>query len=314
FPDMFGHRTPPVRRMSGQRTTAEPQEAKQGSASHVRRSIGEWEAGKPGQSSVEPPPRAAAVVQGTSSATTPPTQKYKNRTTEARACLTTAKTWLGKARNLRTDIKNEVTQLLERMYQLVKEAEASKTGPLEALSQAQPPSDIQVDKISPPDTQEGEAAQASLIREIKQHGKMLQENRVEMDKLKGVLLRQQEVAEEVKMTYASVVAAPPAVPLAAARTPARASLHSAVVSSGEVNDTSGEVIEKIRSAVDAKTSGLRVDRLRKAKDQKVIIACETKEELARLTAKIRDSSQHLQVDEVPNKDPLESQQKTTECR
>ncbi|KAJ8735171.1 hypothetical protein PYW07_006791 [Mythimna separata] len=41
-------------------------------------------------------------------------------------------------------------------------------------------------------------------------------------------------------------------------------LHSLIVSSEDTNDTSGAVVDKIRIAVDAKETGIRVDKVRKA--------------------------------------------------
>lgn len=49
-------------------------------------------------------------------------------------------------------------------------------------------------------------------------------------------------------------------------------MHSIIVTSEAEQDTSQEVISKIRVAVNAKESGIRVDRISKARDQKVISA------------------------------------------
>ncbi|KAJ2940790.1 hypothetical protein O0L34_g14907 [Tuta absoluta] len=82
-------------------------------------------------------------------------------------------------------------------------------------------------------------------------------------------------------------------------------LHSVIISSiSEDNITSSAVIDKIRTAVDAKTTGLRVERLRKARDQKVVLGCSTKEELDKITSRIKNSGQQLDVEGVKNKDPL----------
>lgn len=82
------------------------------------------------------------------------------------------------------------------------------------------------------------------------------------------------------------------------------SVHSVIITSSDQNDTSSAVIEKIRTAVDAKSSGIRVERVRKAKDQKVIIGCHSKSELQRVTERIRTSDAKLAVEEVKNKHPL----------
>lgn len=80
-------------------------------------------------------------------------------------------------------------------------------------------------------------------------------------------------------------------------------IHSIVVSSDDDQDTSGQVIEKIRTAVDARFSSIRVDRVHKARDQKVIIGCQTQEELKKVKERIgKDIG--LRVENVENKDPL----------
>ncbi|KAJ2953979.1 hypothetical protein O0L34_g2193 [Tuta absoluta] len=84
----------------------------------------------------------------------------------------------------------------------------------------------------------------------------------------------------------------------------RPPLHSVVVSSSNEKDTSGEVITKLRTAIDARNKGVRIDRLRKARDQKVIIGCSNKEDLAKLKHTIEGSGEDLKVEEVKNKDPL----------
>lgn len=100
---------------------------------------------------------------------------------------------------------------------------------------------------------------------------------------------------QTKASYAAIAA-----------TPVRQmqAIHSIVISSGEDKDSSEDVITKIRNAVDAKTSGIRVDRIRKARDQKVIVGCEDKLELQRIKEKLESSQMQLKVEERQNKDPL----------
>ncbi|XP_039764351.1 uncharacterized protein LOC120636856 [Pararge aegeria] len=81
-------------------------------------------------------------------------------------------------------------------------------------------------------------------------------------------------------------------------------VHSLIVSSVDAHDTSDDVIVKIRTAVSAKISGLRVDRLRKVRDQKVVLGCQTQEELAKVADKLRSGNPTLLIEEKANKDPL----------
>ncbi|XP_069361936.1 uncharacterized protein [Maniola hyperantus] len=81
-------------------------------------------------------------------------------------------------------------------------------------------------------------------------------------------------------------------------------MHSIVVSSSDSKDKGEEVVNKIRTAVNAKETGIRVDSFRKAKDQKVVIGCCSKEELGKIAEKIKASKSELVVEERSNKDPL----------
>ncbi|KAJ8713583.1 hypothetical protein PYW07_013953 [Mythimna separata] len=113
------------------------------SALSVRRSIGEWEAGKtepkaksPANSRPEAAPRTTQTLPSTSGmrrasveAASPAKKaepKYPNFTAEARACLNKAKLHLSNSRNLKTEIKTEVVAAINRLYEIVKESEKSK--------------------------------------------------------------------------------------------------------------------------------------------------------------------------------------------
>lgn len=81
-------------------------------------------------------------------------------------------------------------------------------------------------------------------------------------------------------------------------------LHSIIVTSETEKDYIQDVINKIREAVNAKESGIRVDKIRKARDQKVIISCEKREDLKKVQEKIEGSGARLRAKEAKNKDPL----------
>lgn len=342
---MFGHRTPVLKINSAEKrqSDSQSQEAEQMQASSVRRSIGEWEAAKPSQSSSNPSPRAALVApaapgkvssqlvtQGptgegkTITAASPkPKPKYKDRTSEAKACLTSAKLHLNNSRNLKTAIKVGMTQAVERLYELVKEAEAAKVQP-----QADPP--------SAPVTQGEESSHVNIIKAMETHANQLRETEESMKELKeslnrhsGMLesqagpdmaglhskieeLRQITIDESRKQaqdlqkvvesnttqafTYAEM-----------ARRPLSAShhnkVHSLIVSSPDEAETSSQVLEKIRSAVDAKNTGIQVEKIRKAKDQKVIISCNSKDEVLKVASRLKQGSS-LRYEEATHKDPL----------
>ncbi|KAG6439040.1 hypothetical protein O3G_MSEX000433, partial [Manduca sexta] len=101
-------------------------------------------------------------------------------------------------------------------------------------------------------------------------------------------------------TYASVAAGPQREkPLSVAT-----ALHSIVVSSKNEEETGEEVLNHIRKTVKAKEEGLRVDKIRKAKERKVIMGFEDRQELEKVKGKLLKEGKNLQVQEVKNKNPL----------
>lgn len=72
---------------------------------------------------------------------------------------------------------------------------------------------------------------------------------------------------------------------------------------GYIRDGREKVLEKLRMAVDARNEGTRVERLRKLRDQKVVLGLKIKEDMTRVTERLRRAG-NLVVKEVKNKDPL----------
>lgn len=305
-------------------------------SSKVRRSIGEWEAAKTDETTKSPlsrwvtqagPSKAVrrkALSQDSPAAgrqTPPGTQKSPigdhpkedtearaspSRTAEARACLSKAKMHLNNSRNLKSDIKAGVEQAIDRLYQLVKEAEAEKKGKGDEVREKG-----KLEKSPrPKEAEETSEEQEDLRTRLEEHSRLLLENnkkidefRASMEKQLGKLERKTNYAkvtrDENGPSYAEMVARRQTLARAEEQTP----IHSIVVSSDDDKNTSGEVIEKIRIAVDARSSGIRVERVRKARDQKVVIGCQTQEELNKVKERI-GKNKGLRVEEVKNKDPL----------
>lgn len=271
--------------------------------SSVKRSVGEWELVKKRRSNSQqlktptPPrktaPRAAPRPKPTTLSSqegkptarrppaeatgSPPTQeKFANRTAEAKACLTKAKINLEASRNLKYDIKINVTEAVERLFQLVKESEANKANE-RTLSRTQQAG-----------LREREADESDLKKQIEEHSKLLRENNERMVNLKEVLEKQ---------TYASVAA------VALPRRPEQTALHSIVVTAVDETKTGEEVLDRIRKVVNAKESGIAVEKIRKAKDRKVIVGFRTEEERQKVQERLKGAKE-LNVVEMKNKDPL----------
>lgn len=69
--------------------------------------------------------------------------------------------------------------------------------------------------------------------------------------------------------------------------PMRTPNHTLIVSSKDPQRTSERVMEDITSALDIKKTGLRVARLRAARNQKVVLGCDTREEMEKVNNQLQ---------------------------
>lgn len=283
---------------------------------NVRRSIGEWEAGKadsrvksktPPTKTISPatagPKQNDIPTQGGKPVVrrpsvgdmgvSPPKTKYVSRVSEAKAMLTKAKLHLGNSRNLKSDIKTGVIQALDRLYQLVLEAEkgtARKPRVQMRDCEQQTGDDLQPN-ITSQNTLEA-AQMGDLIAGMREQNQLIAECKQQTQALADQI-KSLPALDQPRPTYARVTSSSK-----------REVIHSIVVASGDEADTSGEVLDKIRSTVDAGKTGVRVDRIKKVRDRKVVVGCCSKEELDRVADRIRSSGANLQVESLQNKDPL----------
>ncbi|XP_068631254.1 uncharacterized protein [Battus philenor] len=238
-----------------------------------------------------------------------------DRVKEARACLNKAKLNLGISRNLKTEIKEEVTRALDKLYQLVKEAEtdrlkasghyrtasstAGQTSEIVGRKEEEEASLTAPPSVGRPESQP-QPHTAELFKRLEEHGKLLAANTKEVESLKESLHAMKVNKEQplAKGTYASVAAVPAKGP-----PPGVEKTHSVAVSSGTA--TGEEVLSKIRKALDATKTGIRVDKVRKVRDGKVILGCSTEAELAKVRERLRTGKDlNLNLEELKSKDPL----------
>lgn len=215
----------------------------------------------------------------------------KGRLAEAKSCVMKAKLQINNSRNIKTEIKVEVLQAVDRLYQLVKEAEASKHPNPTTAGTADSTKAAENEAVG---IQQVEG-QVDLIEHLKEHAKLLKRNTDEVLKLQSRI----EVLQDGAITYASVAAGE-----SKRRPSEQAALHSVIVTSKDKEDSGEEILNKIRGAINAKDGGIRVDRVRKAKDRKVIVGCGTKEEREKVITRLRKAGDDLHIEEIKNKDPL----------
>lgn len=293
---MFGIRTPCKPRVAehdSQNTMSESGLKEPGPlnpTSGVRKSIGEWEVGKPeNRKSLTPPKSTVAVGPSKAKAATvrrlsteevgsPPrfvNIKYADRLSEAKACVTKAKLNLSRSGNLKREIKTEVHLAIDRLYQLVKEADCVKA------STGRQPKEVE--------KSENRIEIGELEKTIEKHSELIRENNEKMEHLRTTLERQ---------SYASVAATTARMPH-----PEKTALHSVVITAKDETETGEEVLGRIREAVKAKEGGIQVERIRKAKDRKVIVGCRTEEERRKIKERLSKATE-LNVEDIKNKDPL----------
>lgn len=214
-----------------------------------------------------------------------PNSEPADRVSEAKKQLIKGKAHLNNSRNLRADIKAEVLQALDRLYQLVKEAERDgRKGKVETTAN-------KTLKI-------GDEDEDRVNNETENIKKLIQENAKKIDELKEAIVNQNQRTQ----TYASVTA------YSKPKMPDRTTMHSMVITSKQETETGDEVLNRIRKAVITDEEDMEgwttVDRVRKAKDRKIIVGCKSVEERNKLRKKIERVDTNLQIEEVKNKDPL----------
>lgn len=308
---MLGLRTP-VRKSDQGQAPRTPPEKTPTPIPNVRKSVGEWESGMMDASNRSPSGSVSGTQTGTAKQkraplltqekkmtqrtipavdVSPPARcKYINKTTEAKANLNKAKLHLNSARNLKTEIKTAVVQAVERLYQLVKEAETDTKVKAKEIGESE-----EVNITYTREDQPLQEKESQLIARLEVHTKLLQESNLKMEKLQAAM----EKNSEEQATYSTAAARKPVNPHTE-----RLALHSIVVTSEDDTESGEQVLEKVREAVDAKEGWVRVERVRKAKDRKIIMSCRTIDERAQIKERLEKSGKRLVCEEVQNKDPL----------
>ncbi|XP_072948738.1 uncharacterized protein [Epargyreus clarus] len=278
-----------------------PQKILETQASKVRRSIGEWETGKTqqgpsvGTETIDPAEQPALKTSTFRQSTTlkEPKATHQNRVLEARACLNKAKLLLGQSRNIKTEIKADVIKAVERLYQLVKEGSGKN-----AASEERPEAVAVVET-----TVGGQDLEGKIERRLEEMHTLLKGNTAMVEEIQRDMRKQSEdigtLTSNTK-TYANAVAG-----YTKSVTPERSTaLHSVLISSEIETDSGEEVLNKVRANIKAKEKGIRIDRIKKAKDSKVIISCSTEAERQKIAEGLKNAGGHLKVTEIKNRDPL----------
>lgn len=231
----------------------------------------------------------------------PEKPKYTSIIAEAEAYFTKAKSQLGSARNLKTEIRLDVTDAVDGLYEvvnrLIKQAEAE--GRNVDKPQVEDRSDrVDREPLATPLLQNTQHTneESIILKRIEEQNILIKENTQKIESLKEAI---EQKTLEGTMTYASVAAGP-----AFKKPQTQTALHSLVITSKNDKDTGEQVLSKLRDAINAKDGGLTVDKVRKARDRKVIVGCRTEEERTKIKERLSKVDNHLHFEDIKNRDPL----------
>lgn len=226
---------------------------------------------------------------------------------EAKRIYQSALAQLDASGNIKSTIKVSVKSILKRLYNMVVQLEKEpekKKGKTTRKDETAKPKETRNGKEEEEEEPQQKVTNKDLMDEIKAVRDLVRGN-ARQEKVEEISREIRSEVKEVKElikdsteqtgrgTYAEVTSGP-----------ARRALHTLVVSSEEAGDSSHDIIGKIRAAVDARTTGIRVDRVRRGKDQKVIIGCEKREEMERVRERLERPEIKLNTEKKANKDPL----------
>ncbi|XP_050563644.1 uncharacterized protein LOC126913017 [Spodoptera frugiperda] len=103
-----------------------------------------------------------------------------------------------------------------------------------------------------------------------------------------------DIVKQIRQpTYAQVASKPPV----------HRPNHTLIISSTDPKNTGDNVIEKIRVALDCKKTGAKVEKVRKAKNQKIVISCSTKEDMKLVQSQVQKKDD-LKVEVAKASNPL----------
>lgn len=274
----------------------------------IRRSIDKWEeASSQAPRAAQEEPLAGGRGAGKSPA---PAQA---REKEAKNCYLKAMAHLAESRNIKTEIKTGVQTAVKRLYQMVKEAEEELAGgPTKITTKTRNEKDMeeniydklnrQIERLEIENSRLEKCRKGIEDLAKKKDEWVLTEIRKEFEeKEKKDMERQNNWAACMK-SYAEATKGNLGQGQNDTEGPGqKPALHSVVVAPKNATDTAEETVQNIRHLLNAKEEGWQVQKIRKARDGKVVVGCRTEEERRKLKEKL---GTEMEVKETSNKNPL----------
>lgn len=287
--------------------------AKSKSPLSERESIGEWEnkTADAGRSNVTPPKKSQETIPlplkkiparklSAERARSPPKPTAKNppdTITEARNLHNKIKQYMRESKNIKGEIKTGVLDATERLYQIVKELGLEQNNlnrKRETIPQI--PKEMEKEKYEECGDKNKEEKRLkqdktleSMESMIRDQTELIKQNNKKLEHLSKII-EEKEIKNIEKQTTIPV--------------PPKKALHSIIVSSPDEMNTGDDIMIKLSKRANEDEGWIKVGKVRKAKDRKVIIGYNTEEERRKAKERIQETEKELIVEEVKNKDPL----------
>lgn len=137
-----------------------------------------------------------------------------------------------------------------------------------------------------------------LVDKIERHSQYLEQHALTIETIKDKI--ENQVKTPVHKTYAEAAAT--SITHQRNITPPRPH-HSLIIASHDTLDTSDKILDKLRTTLDARHSGIQIQSVRKIREQRVILSCSTQEEAEIIAEKLTHNKQ-FKLEKAKNKDPL----------
>lgn len=217
---------------------------------------------------------------------------------------------LNALKNIRTDTRRNVISAFRKVCAMVSNLERRTEQTDETIQGITPQVE---DMITPHLTQLQELIHEISIKITKIEEKItLQEQQMEtiainITQITDQLQNQTQIQTQIP-TYAEIAATTATINRNKTKqnmttpTPPRPH-HSLMITSFNQFDTSENIVDKLRIALDARNTGIQIQNIRKIRDQRVLLSFSTMEELNKVQEKLA-SNKELETQHVMNKNPL----------
>ncbi|CAB3258798.1 unnamed protein product [Arctia plantaginis] len=214
------------------------------------------------------------------------------RSATATQCCEAIREQLGLSGNIKREIKREIEVRVNQIERIIRAYEEDRKRTLKGQS---------AKMVEAGEKQAN--SENELLKKLEENERLIKENGKVIQEIKERIGRQEEREKERERrepsTYAGAVAGRPGAQL-----PERTTLHSVAVTSKDEKDTGEQVLERLRKVANEDEGWVKVEKLRKAKDRRIIIGYRTEEDRKRAQKRLEEREKSLTVEEIKNKDPL----------